>query len=85
MAEYIDRKAALEATTYCYDPLDKLWRRIRAIPAADVVKIIRCKDCKYKDHDGFCTGRGYPEQLVPDHGYCYKAKKMDESEDEDDG
>ena len=40
------------------------------VPAADVVDVVRCKDCKYRYDDDFCGGRGWPEQLVPDDGYC---------------
>jgi hypothetical protein len=35
-------------------------------------RLIRCKDCKYRDADDFCTGRGYPNVLVPDDGFCDK-------------
>ena len=61
--EYIDREAALRAITY--NPLAKpepndiialtlltAQKRIRKIPAADVVPVVRCKDCKhYSDFD----------------------------------
>ena len=40
-------------------------------PAADVVEVIRCKDCKHRDAEkGFCEGRGWPMQLVPDDGFA---------------
>lgn len=47
----------------CENPIDD-------IPAADVVEIVRCGECKYRYDDDFCGGRGWPEQLVPDDGYC---------------
>lgn len=38
--------------------------------------LIRCKDCKHRDMEkGFCEGRGWPMQLVPDNGFCDKAEK----------
>ncbi len=41
-------------------------------------ELIRCKDCKHKDpENGFCHGRGWPEQLVPDDGFCDKGKRKD--------
>lgn len=43
-------------------------------PAADVVPVVRCKDCKFREEDAFCTGRGFPCQLVPDDGFCDKGK-----------
>lgn len=41
-------------------------------------EIVRCKDCKYRDaEDGFCEGRGWPMQLVPDDGFCNKGKRSE--------
>lgn len=47
-------------------------------PTADVVEVVRCKDCKYRDADDFCTGREYPNVLVPDHGFCDKGKRRED-------
>lgn len=42
-------------------------------------EIIRCKDCKHRDvEDGFCEGRGWPMQLVPDDGFCDKGERSEE-------
>ena len=42
----------------------------------NVVPIVRCKDCKHRDtEDGFCEGRGWPMQLVPDDGFCDKGER----------
>lgn len=46
-------------------------------PAADVVEVVRCKDCKYRDDDDFCTGRGYPNVLAPDDGFCDKGERRE--------
>lgn len=46
---------------------------IKALSAQQ--EIIRCKDCKYRDDDDFCTGRGYPNVLVPDDGFCDKGER----------
>lgn len=47
---------------------------IDELPSAQP-EIIRCKDCKYRDADDFCTGRGYPNVLVPDDGFCDKGER----------
>ena len=47
------------------------------IPAADVVPVVRCKDCKFRENDDFCTGRGFPCQLVPDDGFCDKGGRKE--------
>lgn len=31
---------------------------IRSLPAADVVEVVRCKDCKYRFNYGICACRG---------------------------
>lgn len=51
--EYIERNAALDAlyeneyTTLC--PLDEVSSVIGAIPAADVVEVVRCEECRFSD------------------------------------
>lgn len=53
MAEYIDREATV-AFVKKYSPqidgmttLECVERAIKEIPAADVVEVVRCKECKY--------------------------------------
>lgn len=44
----------------------------------DAVPVVRCKDCKHRDaEDGFCKGRGWPMQLVPDDGFCDKGERSE--------
>lgn len=56
MPEYIERETtvgmAVEAATEIFDchttlPLLKVANKIRTIPTADVVEVVRCKDCEY--------------------------------------
>lgn len=50
-------------------------REIEKMPAVDAVPVVRCRDCEHKDREsGFCHGRGWPMQLVPDDGFCDKGK-----------
>lgn len=84
MAEYIERAAA-ERILYdgCHttdgrevlDDVVELWHMIQNLPAADVVAVVRCRECKYRAEDDFCTGRGWPDQLVADDGFCEKGKR----------
>ena len=47
----------------------------------DLVEVVRCKDCKHRDVDeGFCEGRGWPMQLVPDDGFCHLGERKGEEE-----
>lgn len=63
MNEYIKREDALQATTYMElepssdDNIIKLTllaaqKVIRRIPPADVVEVVRCKECKYSEDLG---------------------------------
>lgn len=76
--DYVKSSDALQAVGEIH-PLDYngqgIVKRIKAIPAADVVEVVRCRDCKYRAEDDFCTGRGWPDQLVADDGFCEKGKR----------
>ena len=47
MAEYIEREAAIAAIYDIQGPIHSREARVlRELPAADVVEVVRCKDCK---------------------------------------
>ena len=65
MAEYIEREAVLKAfdddaegSRYPPDPVDPYaWAEafVKSVPAADVVEVVRCKDCKHiAKISGYC-------------------------------
>lgn len=60
----------------CIDNYEQIMALLSAFaeaPVADVVEVVRCKNCKYRDNNTqLCTGRGWPMQLVPDDGFCEK-------------
>lgn len=54
MAEYLNKQTALDAILAEYpDAHYPEWyaERIKALPAADVVPVVRCKDCKHFNHE----------------------------------
>ena len=72
MKEYIERDAVREAMLPLTNGNPVLWsnikRAISAIPAADVVPVVRCKFCRsqrwckfaqYLGNDGFCSQGEY--------------------------
>ena len=81
MKEYIEKQQAIDAAREDGKKIPTLAIRImhdiKSIPAADVVPVVRCKDCKFRDNDDFCTGRGFPYQLVPDDGFCDKGARKE--------
>lgn len=86
MAEYIDRQAAINA---CLDGWNKGYEEIladiRALPSADVVPVVRCRDCKnavsWYGRKLRCflwsnTGNG-----VFEDGFCSYGARMDGEQD----
>ena len=81
MAEYIDKNATvgiLEAMSRSTDcecikkRLEKAAKRVGAIPAADVVEVVRCKDCYQSAVIGdvfYCT---YWGKNTDENGYCHE-------------
>lgn len=67
MAEYIERETAFDAITdlagkaptrSAYEAVWKSARALKKIPAADVVSVVRCKDCKYAYINSFSAASG---------------------------
>lgn len=56
MSEYIKREDAIEMVL---EPLNNM-------PAADVVEVVRCKDCKYKERER-C---GLTRYTVREYDFC---------------
>lgn len=74
MKEYIDRSELIKVIGTDTEPFttSMVFRHIRNAPAADVVEVVRCKDCQFwQDNNG-----GYP------HPECRWGK--DETPDADD-
>ena len=65
-----------ETSLYMQGWNDAITSIIQNEPSAEP-EIIRCKDCKNRDADDFCTGRGYPNGLVPDDGFCDKGERRE--------
>ena len=90
MADYIDREAANLALAEQGFDWDKAKQALASVPAADVVPVVRCKDCKwFADNNGgqwygckmFQVVRITPEDAPkPDDFYSY-GERMDGGED----
>lgn len=109
MAEYIDREAAM-SDIYCegvscqdcpflihsINGGCRIADYIRAIPSADVVPVVRCKDCvhqtKFWHNDGRMKSGGYYicgcdladeySHVCLDDDFCSQGERMDGEEDE---
>ena len=84
MSEYIKREDAIKALTDC--PVQYV-SRICNVPSADVVEVVRCKDCKYgewKVSELDNKTKGYKCIIhaglgidFGDNGYCSYGKRKD--------
>lgn len=57
------------------DGIDTAISELSVMPAADVVEVVRCKDCKLMSHDehGYWCINDYQASLDPDKDYCSRA------------
>lgn len=92
MTKYFMKEQVMTAMGEQNLMLDDIWgveQRLDELPAADVVEVVRCKDCKYKnmesgEFDGlepacrFWTDADaiYPV-FVDMNGYCSEGKRKD--------
>lgn len=94
MAEYIKREAAVDAASAVYyDTPDvnlsaeKFEAAINAIPAADVVEVVRCKDCKYAYINSFSAASGIVlcssgAKVMQQDDFCSYGERKDEADAE---
>lgn len=88
--DYVKRSDTLQAVGDIH-PLDYngqgIVERIKAIPAADVVEVVRCKDCIHRDpEDRKCDCGGQERQgcPLPVRGsyFCAYGKRKDGGQDD---
>lgn len=74
MSEYIPRQKALEEMHKWCDPCGSGIEAILAVPTADVVPVVRCKECKWAGGDFVCY-RGVMVQHKPEDFCSYGERK----------
>ena len=89
MTEYIEKQQAIDVAREDGKKIPTLAIRImhdiKAIPAADVVPVVRCKDCVYCDkatydchNDRWGNGHAYyPPPVVREDGFCMDGKRKE--------
>ena len=74
MGEYISRESVLTVLDWDCASQDAL-DAIKAIPAADVVEVVRCRDCVYwRGENDYCEGIGID---FSENGYCAFGERKD--------
>lgn len=61
----------------------ELSKRIKALPSAEAVEVVRCKDCKYwHSNTGFCDIWSYPNvaRRTLNCDYCSRGERREEGE-----
>lgn len=83
MAEYIEREAAKRklVSDYAYAAANML----DEIPSADVVEVVRCKDCNYwvrldGDDDHYCRLDCGLQGIVAEEDFCSYGERRDNDE-----
>lgn len=80
MAEYIEREALIKHIERSFGEISTPFvvKEIKDFPNADVVEVVRCKDCTYcSEHYNICH-YGVGRDVKPDH-YCgYGERRCEE-------
>ena len=84
MSDYIKREDAIKAMARGIgipytDFIDVAERCMDDIPTADMVEVVRCKDCKYWDNEDDaerCTHK-YGDMWAKPDGYCSYGERTD--------
>ena len=79
MPEYVEREAVIDLITRRYENPEICTQEINSIPAADVVPVVRCKDCKHLvaanvNGKGIPTCRVSGMEVAPDE-FCSRGEK----------
>ena len=76
MAEYIEREKIWPALNVACVPYNRATAKaIESIPAADVVPVVRCKDCLYGSENGFICGNVHGLQYAFPNAFCSNGAK----------
>lgn len=84
MPEYIEREVALKIVTDMMCDCNvthkgrAIRRNIKQIPIADVVEVVRCKDCKYWHNDTDCRNvNGLHSVVLNGERFCASGQKKE--------
>ena len=75
MAEYIDKQAAIDVfDEYWGTSLTRTTEAIKSIPAADVVEVVRCRDCKFSPLNNV-TGCPIANLAYDGNRWCWRGEQ----------
>ena len=93
MSDYIKREDAIKALESICVPrrvavgvvaidIDDAISELEQVPSADVVEVVRCKDCKHR-HDSLLEGSPFPSfcdvfpAYISDNDFCSYGERVD--------
>lgn len=84
MSEYIERSAVIDLITRRYELPELCTHEINSIPAADVVEVVRCKNCRYYQ-DAKVNEKGFlicpaSSMEITEADYCSYGEHMDKED-----
>ena len=82
MSEYIERQKALD-TVFRSHSVEAAHRFLAAIPAADVVPVVRCRDCKFWFNAPVADGFNSCERdalIRHENFFCAAGEKREEND-----
>lgn len=87
MDDYISREAVCKAlNSEGYTKNMRVHKKVLNIPAADVVEVVRCGECRYRynTYSGWFCSRGVfvNDAVPPDDWYCADGKCKDGGQDD---
>ena len=84
MSRYLKQEDVLNRIADAYSEHGEqvpMWLHIGDLPSADVVPVVRCKDCKYNKGDNKCLNLDSIIKVPSDDDYCsYGEKKRGQEE-----
>ena len=80
MNNLIDRRAAIETADVIWTAARELFlERLKDLPSADAVEVVRCKDCIYQTESWsgikYCEAHG--DHIGKDYDYCSNVRRKD--------
>ena len=85
MTDYISRQAAMklieEDIPITLNPIEvvaNILAELEGVPSADVVEVVRCKDCKWYNKSGCAIYIADDTDKPTDNDYCSYAERKDE-------
>ena len=81
MSDPIDRDKLIDFIMesdpeWCVNPIRPIFDYIKSMPTADVVEVVRCKDCKHRNGSA-CD---YSAVWVRENGFCQWGERREEND-----